>query len=98
MSLLAWAKIRDDSNKEVDWILCGYENGSKSDIGMIKCGSGGLEACAKELPEGEPVFGGCRLNKKGRFVKFYYVSEFTSAMKKGRASMHKNGKSCEMKI
>ena len=59
---------------------------------MIKCGSGGLEACAKELPEGEPIFGGCRLNKKGRFVKFYYVSEFTSAMKKGRASMHKNGK------
>ena len=91
-SLLAWAEIRDDNNKEVDWLIAGYENGSKTDIGLVKKGKGGLEACAKELPEGEPVFGGCRLNKKGRFVSFYYCDEGISAMKKGRASMHKNGK------
>ena len=88
---IAWSQIRDDNNKDVDWLICGYEGNSKTDIGLIKKGSGGLEACAKELPDGEPIFGGCRLNKKGRFVKFYYCSENTSAMKKGRAGMHKNG-------
>jgi hypothetical protein len=76
----------------VDWLIAGYINGSKYDIGVIKKGCGGMEAAAKELPDGEPVFGGCLLNKKQRFVKFYYCSESTSAMKKGRASMHKNGR------
>ena len=75
----------------MDWLIAGYENGSKYDIGLLKKGSGGLEACAKELPDNEPVFGGCRLTKKGRFVSFYYCGEATSTMKKGRAGMHKNG-------
>lgn len=92
VSSSAWNQIRDEGNKDVDWLVAGYENGSKYDIGLIKKGSGGLEACAKELPEGEPVFGGCRLASKGRFVSFYYCSEGTSVMKKGRAGMHKNGK------
>ncbi|CAB9505021.1 expressed unknown protein [Seminavis robusta] len=86
-----WEKIRDNNNNEVDWLIAGYIGGSKTDIGVIKKGTGGLEAAAKELPDGEPIFGGCRLNKKGRFVKFYYCSENTSGMKKGRAAMHKNG-------
>ena len=88
----AWAQIRDEGNKDVDWLIAGYENGSKTNIGLLKKGNGGLEACAKELPDNEPVFGGCRLNKKGRFVSFYYCGEGTSVMKKGRAGMHKNGK------
>jgi len=87
----AWNEIRDENNKDVDWLIAGYENGSKYDIGLLKKGSGGLEACAKELPDNEPVFGGCRLTKKGRFVSFYYCGEATSTMKKGRAGMHKNG-------
>jgi hypothetical protein len=90
---IAWAQVRDDNNKEVDWLICGYENGSKYDIGLIKKGNGGLEACAKELIDGDPIFGACRLNKKGRFVTFYYCGEGTSVMKKGRAGMHKNGTS-----
>ena len=57
---------------------------------MLKSGNGGLEACAQALPEGEPVFGGFKTSS-GRFRHFYYVSEGTSVMKKGRASMHKNG-------
>lgn len=88
----AWAEVRDDKNQDIDWLICTYENGSKTDIGLLKKGSGGLEACAKELIENEPLFGGCRLNKKGRFVSFYYCGEETSVMKKGRAGMHKNGK------
>jgi hypothetical protein len=93
----AWEKIRDNNNKEVDWLIAGYINGSKYDIGVIKKGSGGLEAASKELEslDGEPLFGGCLLNKKQRFVKFYYCSESTSAMKKGRASMHKNGRKAQ---
>jgi len=86
-----WAKVRDDNNKGIDWLIASYENGSKKDITLIKSGVGGLETAANELLDGEPCFGGCRLNKKGRFVAFYYASENTSVMKKGRASMHKNG-------
>ena len=74
----------------MDWLIASYDNGSKTDITVIASGSGGLEACAAALPEGEPVFGGVRLSS-GRFNHFYYVSEGTSVMKKGRASMHKNG-------
>ena len=86
----AWAKVRDNSNKDVDWLIAGYDNGSKKDITVLKEGSGGVAACAAALPEGEPVFGGFR-TQAGRFRHFYYVSEGTSVMKKGRASMHKNG-------
>ena len=87
---LAWAKVRDNSNGEIDWLIAGYDNGSKTDITILSSGNGGLEGCASSLPEGEPVFGGFRLST-GRFRHFYYVSEGASVMKKGRASMHKNG-------
>ncbi|KAL7557392.1 hypothetical protein ACA910_001375 [Epithemia clementina (nom. ined.)] len=85
-----WAKIRDDRNMEVDWLIAGYVAGSKTDITVVASGAGGPSACAAALPDGEPVFGGCRMSN-GRFQGFYYVSENTSSMKKGRASMHKNG-------
>jgi hypothetical protein len=37
------------------------------------------------------VFGGFRVASTGRFRHFYYCPESASAMKKGRASIHKNG-------
>lgn len=86
----AWSKVRDNGNVDVDWLIAGYDNGSKTDITVIAQGSGGVAACAKALPESEPVFGGCRL-KTGRFQCFYYAPDGASVMKKGRASMHKNG-------
>jgi hypothetical protein len=71
-------------------LIAGYDNGSKTTITVFAKGAGGVEACAKALPEMEPAFGGCRLSN-GRFKCFYHVPEDMSAMKKGRAGMHKNG-------
>jgi hypothetical protein len=85
-----WAEVRDNGNLAVDWLIAGYENGSKTNIGVVQKGSGGVEACAAVLPESEPCFGGFRLST-GRFRHFYYAPEGASVMKKGRASMHKNG-------
>ena len=86
----AWEEVRNDKNADVDWIMCGYVANSKTDITVLHKGNGGVAACAAQLPDAEPVFGGIRL-PNGRFTGFYYVGETCSAMKKGRASMHKNG-------
>ena len=75
----------------MDWVLCGYVDGSKTDITVLNKGSGGVSACSAALPSDEPSFGGFRLQSNGRFRHFYYCPENVSAMKKGRASMHKNG-------
>ena len=85
-----WAQVRDNGNADTDWVICGYVANSKTDITVIKSGSGGPNACAAALPEGEPVWGGCKMSN-GRFMGFYWVPDNVSAMKKGRASMHKNG-------
>jgi Cofilin/tropomyosin-type actin-binding protein len=85
-----WEQVRDNNNPDVDWVMCGYVENSKTDITVLYKGNGGLAACAAKLPEAEPVWGGIRLST-GRFTGFYYVGESCSAMKKGRASMHKNG-------
>lgn len=85
----AWAEVRDDSNP-IDWLLTGYHGTSKTEITVLTKGHGGLKACANALPNSEPVFGGVRLSN-GKFVHFFYADEDTSVMKKGRASMHKNG-------
>ena len=89
--LTAWAEIRDNNNPNVDWLIAGYDNGSKTDIIVLQKGSGGITACAKALPESEPVFGGFKILSNGRFRHFYYAPDAASVMKKGRASMHKNG-------
>ena len=88
--VLAWAEVRDNSNSSVDWIIAGYDNGSKTDITVLQKGSGGVAACATALPDSQPVFGGFRLSN-GRFRQFYYAPDNASVMQKGRASMHKNG-------
>jgi Cofilin/tropomyosin-type actin-binding protein len=90
LSCPAWAEVRDNCNTDVDWIIAGYENGSKTDIGILQKGSGGVAACARSLPGADPCFGGFRLSS-GRFRCFYYAPDGASVMKKGRASMHKNG-------
>jgi hypothetical protein len=86
----AWSEVRDNGKPEIDWLIAGYDNGSKTTITVIAKGGGGVEACAAALPENEPSFGGCRFSS-GRFKSFYHCGENMSAMKKGRASMHKNG-------
>ena len=83
---IAWAEIRDDTNTTVDWLIAGYEEGSKTDITVLSKGSGGLSACAAALPDGQAVFGGCKLQCNGRFVSFFYAGEGTSVMARGRAS------------
>jgi len=85
-----WSKVRDNANKDVDWLICGYVPNSKTDITVVVSGSGGPNAAASALPQGEPSWGGCKMST-GRFMGFYYVPDDVPAMKKGRASMHKNG-------
>lgn len=87
----AWEEVRDEKNSSVDWVIIGYEDGSKSNVTVVNKGDGGVEGCCNALPEAEPVFGGIRLEKNGRFVSFFYAGEGTSIIRKGRASMHKNG-------
>ena len=87
---IAWAEVRDNGNTAVDWIIAGYDNGSKTDITVLSKGGGGVESCAAALPESEPCYGGFRMTN-GRFRHFYYAPDAASVMKKGRASMHKNG-------
>jgi hypothetical protein len=94
----AWAEVRDNNNTTVDWLIAGYEDGSKTDITVLSKGDGGLTACAEALPEGQAVFGGCKLQCNGRFVSFFYAGEGTSVMARGRASMHKNGTFCGQMI
>eukprot|EP00339_Tiarina_fusa_P030092 CAMPEP_0117014148 /NCGR_PEP_ID=MMETSP0472-20121206/11533_1 /TAXON_ID=693140 ORGANISM="Tiarina fusus, Strain LIS" /NCGR_SAMPLE_ID=MMETSP0472 /ASSEMBLY_ACC=CAM_ASM_000603 /LENGTH=147 /DNA_ID=CAMNT_0004717637 /DNA_START=114 /DNA_END=557 /DNA_ORIENTATION=- len=85
-----WSQIRDDGNKDLDWVLIGYNGNSKTDMTVFDQGNGGMAVLSTKLPEAEPVFGGVRLSK-GRFVHFLYVPEGCPAMKRGRTLMYKNG-------
>mmetsp|Transcript_42135 Transcript_42135/g.63633 ORF Transcript_42135/g.63633 Transcript_42135/m.63633 type:complete len:395 (-) Transcript_42135:286-1470(-) len=86
-----WAKVRNDADPTVDWLIASYEGKSKTDVTVLDSGFGGMDVCAQRLPHDKPVFGGCRL-KTGRFVTFYYCDEdHTSVIVRGRAAMHKNG-------
>jgi hypothetical protein len=85
-----WARVRDDKNLEVDWILIGYDGESKTDMKLVDKGKGGLEAVAQNLQPGVPLFGGVKLSN-GRFVQFLYIDEDVPAMKRGRTLMYKNG-------
>ena len=85
-----WSQVRDNGNADVDWLICGYVPNSKTDITVVASGNGGPNAAAAKLPAGEPCWGGCKMST-GRFMGFYYCPEEVSGMKKGRASMHKNG-------
>jgi hypothetical protein len=89
---VAWAEVRDDNNLEVDWIILGYVENSKTDIAVLEKGNGGARACAAAVPTGLAVFGGLR-QANGRFSTFFHADETTTPMQRGRASMHKNGES-----
>jgi hypothetical protein len=73
-------------------LIAGYHESSKKDITVLAKGYGGLTGCSSVLPASEPIFGGTRLSN-GKFITFFYADDKTSVMKKGRASMHKNGMS-----
>ena len=85
-----WKEVRNDKNRDLDWLLASYKGNSKTDITIIASGNGGLSSCAAALPSSIPVFGGVRLSN-GRFVTFFYADDNTPTMQRGRASMHKNG-------
>eukprot|EP00934_Nitzschia_sp_Nitz4_P004076 Nitzschia sp. Nitz4//scaffold20_size174350//77675//78354//NITZ4_002100-RA/size174350-snap-gene-0.242-mRNA-1//-1//CDS//3329541803//4066//frame0 len=85
-----WAKVRNDQNKDIDWVLIGYDGNSKTDMTLLASGTGGMSAVSSQLPEGNPVFGGVKLST-GRFVHFLYIDESCPAMKRGRTLMYKNG-------
>jgi len=82
-----WSQIRDDSDTSVDWLIASFDGNSNTDITVIASGSGGIEECAKNLPEGKACFGGCRLRRNGRFVTFFYAGEGTPVMQRGRGAL-----------
>lgn len=88
-----WAQVRDDNNKDIDWVLIGYDGDSKTDMTVVDKGNGGVEAISSKLPSDTPVFGGIRLTSKNRFVQFLYVGEDVPGIKRGRTLMYKNGAS-----
>jgi hypothetical protein len=89
----AWKEVRDDTNKDVDWIIIGYVDGSKTDMTLLEKGNGGLDVVSTKLrvDSGEPIFGGVKLLSKNRFVQFLYIDDSCPAMKRGRTLMYKNG-------
>lgn len=92
-----WAQVRrnapsndKDTDTAITYLLASYVPNSKTDIHVIRKGSGGIEGCCETLPSDQPLFGGVRLSN-GRFVSFAYCGDDVRTMVKGRASMHKNG-------
>jgi len=97
-----WRNVRDDFNDRIDWLLCSYVEGSKTDITIFGAGNGGIIKCLSSMPPGIVVFGGFKLGR--RFVHFIYTEE-ASVMWKGRSTWHKNGVinvlegcACELKV
>ena len=37
-----WAKVRDDTNTEVGWLIASFDGNSKTDITILTSGSGGV--------------------------------------------------------
>ena len=83
--------VRDDKEDSINWLIAGYAPDSKTDVTVLHTGSGGLEDCRQHLSLSTPAFGGLRLIN--RFVSFFYGGheDHTTAMLRGRASLHKNG-------
>jgi hypothetical protein len=79
-----WAQVRDDTNIQIDWLIAGFDGGSKTDITILSCGQGGLETCALSLPNNVACYGGVKLKKNSRFVTFYYAPEGCPVMMRGR--------------
>lgn len=101
-----WSKVRDDSLPKIDWMICGFVQGSKTDLTTLSMGGGGVETLSKALKSDIPAYGGFRLRSNGRFVTFFYVGdESTSALLKGRVCLYKQavfnvfqGSDCEVSI
>lgn len=78
-----WAQVRDDTNTDIDWLIAGFDGGSKTDIKILSRGIGGLEICALSLPDNVACYGGVKL-KNARFVTFYYAPDGCPVMMRGR--------------
>lgn len=98
-SFIAWNDVRNDGNSNIDWVLASYAEGSKTDITVLTTGNGGIGQCLAGLPSNKPIFGGFK-HSKGRFLSFFHTGDGVSVLKRGKASMHKNGKcpSCKWRI
>ncbi len=85
-----WARVRDNGDTSVNWMLCGYS--SKTNIDVIVSGAGSLSELEVEVAnskyDDQCLFGGYRDGEK--FAHFTYVGAQAGAMARGRASLHKN--------
>jgi hypothetical protein len=79
-----WAKVRDDTNARIDWLIAGFDGSSKTDITILSSGMGGLATCASSLPDDVACYGGVKLEKNSRFVTFYYAPDGCPVMMRGR--------------
>ena len=44
-----WAQVRDDNNKNVDWLIASFDGNSKTNVTIMTSGSGGVQACVQML-------------------------------------------------
>jgi len=79
-----WARVRDDANADIDWLIAGFDGGSKTDITILSCGTGGLATCASSLPDDVACYGGVKLERNSRFVTFYHAPDGCPVMMRGR--------------
>jgi len=101
-----WSKVRDDGLPNTDWLICGFLEGSKTDVTTLFIGGGGVEALSNALKPNTPAYGGFRLRSNGRFVTFFHVGdETTSSLLKGRVCLYKQavfnifqGSDCEVTV
>lgn len=82
--------MRHDGIVDIDWVMATYVEGSKKDVTVCSTGGGGVTNCLANLPTDKPIFGGFR-HSKGRFLTFFHAGPGVSILKRGKASMHKNG-------
>ena len=90
----AWGALRQDGASGPTWIALTVEQASKK-VGVAAQGSGGVAELLAALTDDDVFFGGVRVNASGgastRFLQFYFVGANVGGMKKGKASLWKNG-------
>ena len=77
-----WARVRDNDDSEVDWLIASFDGKSKTDVTVVASGPGGIEECSAALLENAANYGGVRTGS--RFVTFYYCPQGCPIMMRGR--------------
>lgn len=86
----AWQEVRRSEAQR--YVVAGYvPPTSKTDVGVIATGEGGLDEVKEFLSQNKDkvCFGGFK-TEAGKFDRFFCIGESVGGLAKGRACMHKN--------